>query len=256
LPVRRRVKFVYALSDAIVAASEAVRQVLLRSGIPTSKVLVIRYGIDLKAFPNSLEARQRVRQELGISEEQPLCILVGRLAASKGHTYYLQAAQQILKRFPNTGFLIVGDGELKASLQEESEQRGIAERVLFTGFRRDVPDLLYAADVSVVPSVWEEPFAYVLQESMAAARPVVASAVGGTPEIVEDGVSGFLVEPCRADLLAEAISQLLADPDLRRSMGEKGRQRIERDFTVERMARDYEELYRSLLSPRGSGERP
>jgi glycosyltransferase involved in cell wall biosynthesis len=164
----------------------------------------------------------------------------------KGVEYFLDAAALLAPRFPEVRFLIVGDGAGRNELEAHAGRLGLAERVTFTGFRTDVPDLLPEAAISVLPSL-SEGLSNSLLESMAAGVPVVAARVGGNPEIVEHDVSGLLVPVRDSAALAGAISTLLEDPQLAARLGEAGRRRVAELFSMERSLSEVEGLYERLV---------
>jgi glycosyltransferase involved in cell wall biosynthesis len=167
----------------------------------------------------------------------------------KGVEYFLDAAAILAKRFPAVRFVIAGDGANRKELEERAASLGIAERVIFTGFRTDIPILLSEAAVSVLPSL-SEGLSNSLLESMAAGVPVIAANVGGNPEIIEDGVSGKLVPPRDAAALAQAMGDFLRDRDLAARFGEAGRQRVTELFSMERSVHEVESLYHRLVENR------
>jgi glycosyltransferase involved in cell wall biosynthesis len=173
--------------------------------------------------------------------------MVARLAPQKGHRVLFDALPAIVARVPNVHVRLVGHEELStvAELREYAEQRGVADRVTFEGFRSAV-DVMADFDVFVLPSLWEG-FGLVLLEAMAAGRPVVASAVGPIPEIVVDGVTGLLVPPGDAAALAAAITRLLTDPDLAAAFGRAGRARVEAEFGLDTMVARTQALYEELV---------
>ncbi|MBI4458504.1 MAG: glycosyltransferase [Acidobacteria bacterium] len=192
-----------------------------------------------------------MRQELRLPPDAPLVAMLSRLNGLKGGEYFVRAAALLAWRFPQARFLIVGDvgcGDsfYKAALERQVIRLGLGGRVLFTGFRLDIPRLLSEVSVSVLPSL-SEGLSNVLLESMAAGVPVVASRVGGNPEVVQDGASGLLVPPSDAEALAGAIRTLLEDPELARRYGQAGKERIAQHFTLTRMVRETEEHYLQLL---------
>jgi glycosyltransferase involved in cell wall biosynthesis len=195
---------------------------------------------------------QRIRRELGIPEDAPLMVVVSRLVRQKGLEQFLEAARMLAPRFADAYFAIVGyanpaEGDYEQSLKALAAQLGIERRVVFTGLRHDVPALLAAATVSVMPSL-NEALSNVLLESMAAGAPTVATRVGGTPEAVIDGVTGLLVEPGDPAALAESIARLLIDRDLASRLSEAARKTIEGRYSVETMVRSTQQLYLDLLA--------
>ena len=145
--------------------------------------------------------------------------------------------------------LIVGDGSIRQDLIAQTQDLGISDNVVFLGHREDTDKLLQAMDIFVLPSL-SEGIPMALLEAMAASRPIVASRVGGIPEIIEDGVEGFLVEPMDVNGLAERCRRLIESPDVARKMGEQGRKRVERDFSATAMADRVASVYKELLVPR------
>jgi glycosyltransferase involved in cell wall biosynthesis len=177
--------------------------------------------------------------------------MLSRLNRLKGGEYFVEAAAAVAARHSGVRFLIVGDvggGEkaYKAQLEQQARRLGIADRVIFTGFRMDVRELLAETTVSVLPSL-SEGLSNVLLESMAVGVPVIGTTVGGTPEIIEDGVTGFLIPPRDAESLARAMCRLIEDPQRARAMGLAGRRRIAEHFGIGRMVRQTEQHYVRML---------
>ena len=175
---------------------------------------------------------------------------LGRLHPQKGFSDLLTAFAQVRQRIPSVRLFVAGDGELRDDLEAQARSLGMAAVVTFAGVRADVSEVLAALDVFVLPSLWEGMPNAVL-EAMASGLPVVATAVGGTPEVVVDGVTGLLVPPQDPGALAQAIGHLLRDPDLRRRMGRAGRRRVEEHFDVRETVRQVESLYETLLREKG-----
>jgi len=206
---------------------------------------VIRNGVDVERFaPRPPD--EALRSSLGLPSRAPLVVAVSRLNPMKGIDDLLKAAALLEGRFDEARFVIVGDGASRRDLEEQARLLGLAGRVLFTGTRLDVAAILSQAAISVAPSL-SEGLSNVVLESMAAGVPVVATRVGGTPELLEDGVTGLLVPPCDAPALAVAIGRLLEDEPLARRLGEAARARAVDRFSMQHMVRQTEELYRALL---------
>lgn len=222
------------------AISEAVRQVLIDSGVSTQRVQTIHSGIDLSRFDDIPEAPALFPADTRIVGT------VGHLAGHKGHRYLLEAVPYLLQAEPRVGVVIVGDGDLRATLQAQAASLGIAEQVCFTGFRHDVLALMRQFEVFVFPS-YLEGLGTATLDAMALGKPVVATHAGGIPEVVQDGVTGFLVPPRDPAALARATLQLLRDPDLGKAFGEAGRKRVEQGFTAERMAVQTLHAYQRLV---------
>jgi glycosyltransferase involved in cell wall biosynthesis len=176
---------------------------------------------------------------------------LARLSKVKGIEYFLEAAAAVAKRFEEARFLIVGDLKddpaYKASLKRQAIRLGLGRRVIFTGFRLDVPELLAEATISVLPCHTGEGLSNSILESMAAGLPIVATTVGGNPELVDDARTGILVPPRDAGALAGALSLLLSDAEMARRFGAAGRERAVKEFSLERMVRTTENFYLSLM---------
>jgi glycosyltransferase involved in cell wall biosynthesis len=224
-----------------VAVSHAVQQILIASGIAAGRVRTIYSGIDLHRIDDVEPAAALFpagTQVVGT---------VGHLAGHKGHRYLLEATQYLLQLEPRSAVVIVGDGKLRATLEAQAASLGIAERVCFTGFRRDVLALMQQFEVFVFSS-YLEGLGTALLDAMALRKPVVATCAGGIPEAVQDGVTGILVPPRQPQALAQAVHQLLRHPEQRQRFGEAGRKRVEQCFTAQRMAAQTLQLYRRLLN--------
>jgi len=242
-------KAVCKLATCVLANADAVRNQLILDGYDERKLTVIRNGVDLPR----LDRRERtgpIRQEFGIPENSPIVTVLSRLNELKGIQYFLDALPAVLAGFPNTRFLIVGEGPARAGLEAYSQSKGYGRAAIFTGLRLDVPDILRETSLSVLPSL-SEGLSNVLIESMAAGVAVVATHVGGNPEIVDDGITGLLVPPRDAHALAEAMTQLLSNPEAAAHMGSAGRDRIERRFSMGRAVHETQQLYTSLLQSSG-----
>lgn len=229
-----------------IAVSEAVRRWLETSGVPAARIATVLNGIDVapECWAVSAQEWQRYRQELRLGAE-PVIGVIGRVAAVKGHRWLLEAFGALAANGVAAQLLVIGGGPERSVLEREVAAQPWASRVRWTVVA-DVHVPLSVMDVVVVPSLWEEPFGLVAVEAMAAGRPVVASRVGGLPEIVEDHYTGLLVEPGDRAGLAEGLKRLLADPALRTRFGAAGRQRAVERFSDERMAAEVETVYRAV----------
>jgi glycosyltransferase involved in cell wall biosynthesis len=238
------------LADHIVVNAEAIKRDLLQRGYDAARLTVIPNGIDCERFrvPGNGE---KVRGEWTIPPGVPVVGVLARLLRIKGQEVFLRAAAVMAARNPDVRFVIVGgnnvDREYEDELKRLTGRLGLDGRVVFTGFRTDVPDLLAALSVVVSPSLGLEGLSNSLLESMAAGLPVVATRVGGTPEIVEDGVTGLLVSPGDPEALAAAISKLLQDRTRARHLGQSARRRVFSRYSLERAVASTERLYEELL---------
>jgi glycosyltransferase involved in cell wall biosynthesis len=233
------------LADCILVNAEAIRETLIQQGYCADSIAVIRNGIVPSKFRSS-PGTSTIRQELGLPASAPVVLVLSRLNPMKGVEYFLDAAAALARDLPEVRFLVVGDGLHKVHLEEHAASLGIADRVLFTGFRTDIAQLLSEASLSVLPSL-SEGLSNTLLESMAAGVPVVATCVGGNPEVIEDGVSGLLVPPRNAGALAAAMNRLLRDSGLASAIREAARRRIGELFSMHASIRQVEDLYLKMI---------
>lgn len=235
-------------TDRLLTVSETVRAELLALGIGTpEQLMVVPLGLELEPFLGCEPLRGQLRAELGLGEETLLVGIVARLVPIKAHELFLEAAAQVAHRVPRSRFLLVGDGERRAELEALVGRLGLEDRVCFLGWRRDL-DRVYADLDLVALTSRNEGSPVSLIEAMAAGRAVVATRVGGVPDLVEDGVTGLLVPPEDSTAMAEAMSALLGDPERRRALGEAGRKRVSPAFGAERLLGDIDRLYTELLN--------
>jgi glycosyltransferase involved in cell wall biosynthesis len=234
-------------TDRLLAVSETVRTELLDMGIGRpERFTIMPLGLDLDRFLRSEGARGVLRAELGLSDATPLVGIVGRLVHIKAHEIFLEAAARVARVLPDCGFLIVGDGERRAELRDQAAALGLGPQVRFLGWRRDL-DRIYADLDLVALTSHNEGSPLSLIEAMAAGRAVVATRVGGVPDLVEDGVSGVLVPPADPAALSGAITALLSDAGRREALGQAGRKRVATVFGADRLLRDMDRLYEKLL---------
>ena len=236
-------KLTSPLVDKFTAVSDAIRNYIIqRARIEPEKIMTIHNGIGLdEKKPGPIE-----RKEFGLSPGVPVVGAVGRLAKEKGHQYLLNAARIIVREYPRVQFLIVGDGPEREELVNLAFKWGLKDRITFTGYRRDVLRVLTLFDIFALATLWEG-LSMVILEAMVMAKPVVTTNVVGNPELVVDGVTGFLVPPRDPESLAKRILRLLKDENLREQMGAAGRRRVEEKFTIETMVSETEKLYEELL---------
>lgn len=235
----------FRCADRVVTVSEELRATILANvRIRPDKVQCLPNGVDLSRF-GPRGARERVRRELGFAADEIVIGSVGRHDPVKDYTSLL-AAFAALRDAARLRLLLCGDGPSNASLRALARDLGIEDRVVFTGFRDDVPDVLTAIDVFVLPSVTEG-MSNAILEAMASGLPCVATRVGGNGELVSHGLNGLLVPPASPEKLHDALSYLVEDRGARLRMGRAGRARAETRFSLEAMVARYEDLYEGLI---------
>ncbi len=233
-----------SLDDRVIAVCELAREAEIeQTGVAPEKVLTIYNAIDTTAFSTSKGQKTGIRRELGISENTLLLGFVGRLHPQKGLQYLLEAAARLRMQSPvDFHLLLVGEGKLRSDLETHAAALGIADITIFTGARTDIPDVLAELDIFVFPSLWEG-LSLALLEAMAAGLPVVTTHVGGNPEIVVEGKTGFMVAPANSAALVEKLLCLLDSRALCVQMGLAGFEYIQQKFTIEQMVERYQNLY-------------
>ena len=237
--------------DRFIVVSDVLRKTLLSSyKIPHDKVIKVYNGIELDEYrPNGKEVRSQkseVRREFGLSKNIPVIGAIGRMVWQKGFEYLIECVPEIVKAFPDVKILIVGDGSLREKFEALSEELRVRDNVIFAGFRSDIKEILSAIDILVIPSLLEG-FPMITLEAMAMAKPIVATNIDGITEQITDGVNGILVLPKDPSALAKAIIQVLNDKELARTMGLSAREKVEQEFSVEKMVTETEKVYLSLL---------
>lgn len=243
----RMLKATSGVPDQVICVSEAVRQVVLeREGMQEKRTVVIHNGVELPEATCSAAQLCEVRKELGFSSAHWIVGMVANLnRAVKGVGYFVEAMPLILEEVPEARFVILGEGPEEASLRSRARELGVENRVVFAGFRPDIERFYPVMDVSVLTSL-SEGLSMTVLESMSFGLPVVATRVGGNPEIVRDGESGFLVPPRDPAAFARRVVELLSNPGLREGMGRAGRRVVEREFTLSATAARYEEVYEEV----------
>jgi sugar transferase (PEP-CTERM/EpsH1 system associated) len=249
LPLRRRLfrRAMYSVSDAVFANSSELREYHARQAwISRNKIRVIHNGVDTQRFAPDPAVRTRMRRELDLPASSLVLGSVGRLVSIKDHATLLKAASTLAVKGANVKILLVGAGPELPSLQQlAAELAGLDGRVIFAGASDRIPELLNAMDVFVLPSLGEG-MSNTILEAMATALPVVATHVGGNPELVEEGKTGFLFSAGDAAGLATTLEKLSRDASVRQQLSVAARQRALAEFSLERMAKEYGALYREL----------
>ena len=244
------------LSDAVIAVSGPVREHVLRD-CPSSagKIKIVHNGIDPAPFFEDSSKRAQIRREFSVPSGAVLVGMVGRVSRWKGQLVFLAAAQQALKLNNTLYFVAVGgvfDDEIEYMdrLRRSVQESGIEARFAIIDYRPDISDVMQAFDIFVLPSTLPDPFPTVILEAMAAAKPVIATAHGGSIEMVKDGTTGYLISPNDSGALAQAILVLAGEKKRTVGMGTEGRKRLLEEFQQERFISDFELIYSGLLSQR------
>jgi glycosyltransferase involved in cell wall biosynthesis len=241
----------YRQVDCFIAASEAIRQMLVGDGVPADRTVTVHEGIDVERAQHVPAVN--VHEAFWLPHGSPVVGNVAALVPHKGQRYLIDAAQLVIRQLPDARFVILGEGELRDHLEKQVRDHHLEKHVLLPGFRTDVLGCIKGFDVFAMSSVTEG-LGTSLLDAMACARPLVATRAGGIPEIVEDEVNGLLVPVRDHHALAAAIIRALKDPALRQRMGEAGLARANERFTVDRMVSETANVYARVASrPRIAG---
>jgi glycosyltransferase involved in cell wall biosynthesis len=235
----------YRQVDCFVAASEAIRQMLVADGVPAERTVTVHEGIDVDHVLAAPPVN--VHEALWLPHHAPVVGNVAALVPHKGQRYLIDAAHLVVQDIPDARFVILGEGELREHLEKQVREHHLEKHVLLPGFRTDVLGCIKGFDLFAMSSVTEG-LGTSLLDAMACGRPIVATRAGGIPEIVEDGVNGLLVPPRDAHALAQAIVRVLKDQDLRQRMGKAGFDRVNARFTVDRMVEQTAAVYGRLVN--------
>jgi L-malate glycosyltransferase len=233
----------YRQVDCFICASDAIRRIVVSDGIPRKRTVTVHEGIDLGRVSAAPPAT--LHQELWLPHEAPLVGNVAALVPHKGQRHLVEAAARVLPEHPDARFIIAGEGELRASLEQQIRQHHLEKHVMLVGFRADILSLHKAFDLFAMSSVTEG-LGTSLLDAMACGKPVVATTVGGIPEVVVHEQTGLLVPPRDPPAMAAAIVRLLADPGLRRQMGEAGLARVRTHFSAEAMVQNTLRVYQQV----------
>jgi glycosyltransferase involved in cell wall biosynthesis len=250
-PKRLAYRVLYRLGaryvNSFIAISDDVETAILANiGQVQDKITIINNGVDVQYYQRLVE-KSCIRRQLGFAENVRLMVMVGTFKQQKGHYYLIEAAPPVIAQFPDLRIILVGDGELKETLQKQVNAAGLEEHIHFLGNRKDVPDLLSASDYFVLPSLWEGlPMA--LLEAMASGLPIIATAVSGSKQVMVDGETGLLVSPGDTQGLADAMIELLSVPDRARNMGVAAEQRVSTLFGAKKQAQEHIALYERELT--------
>lgn len=244
-------RLLFSVTDAYVGVSDAIRQDLIRyDRLPPERVLVIRNGVDLERFEPEIR-HSDFRTELGIPQETLMLVSIGRLAENKGYEYLLESISMLQ---PSIGrdmrLVIVGEGSHHETIARSIRKRGLEGKVILAGQRMDMPDILAASDIFVMSSI-EEGLPNAMLEAMSMARPIVATRVGGIPEVLHDPEHGRIVPPMNPKALADAIRDVALQPERARAMGRAARDYVLANLSIQATASKWESLYQTLLASKG-----
>jgi len=231
--------------DAVVCVSEGQAVKVRRTGAPAARIHVIRNAVALEEFGKPDPKYRRELEELFQAPPSRIVCAAGRLSPEKGFAKLVEAAELVAKSDPDVGFVIFGEGPLRGELTRLIAQRNLLGHVVLAGFRTNLEKLLPSVDLVVLPS-YTEGLPVIVLEALAARVAVVATAVGGIPEVIDDGISGCLVPPGDAAALARTIVAVLGDDSTRRALGRGGRQRVEEQFTFAAQSAAYRRLFQQL----------
>ncbi|MCL4862002.1 MAG: glycosyltransferase family 4 protein [Caldilineaceae bacterium] len=246
-------KLTLPITDKLIVVSPRNIEKGLADGIgKPDDYVVIRSGIEMDRFGHPQTPRAETRAAWGIPADAPVVGAVTRLSPQKGPLDFVRAAAEIGVACPSVWFLMVGDGPMRGEVERLARELGLAERLVLTGLRRDVPELMAAMDLFALSSLWEG-LPRVLPQAMATGLPIVATAIDGSSEAIDEGVNGLLTPPGDPHALAQGVIRLLRDPALARRMGEAGRARAA-EFDVRAMVAQIDGLYRALLAKKKIGD--
>ena len=234
--------------DAIIAISEGVKKVLVEGGVDPENVEVISSGIDFSSFEedsSALTSKDYLHREFSFAVDDYLVGIVAHLADHKGHQYLIQATKILKKQAPKIKTIIVGEGPLSMELDRQAKELDVEDIIFFLGFRKDIPKILSSLDLFVLSSHLEGMGSSIL-DAMASRLPVVATKVGGIPDVVIHGETGLLVPPRNPSALARAILMLYSDKTLASHLGQKGYELVHRKFSAEAMADKVVRLYEKV----------
>jgi len=238
--------FLTFFQDMVIACSKKVHKSQLNDyKLPRSKVVTIENGIDGSVFEKQVDA-DYLEKELGIKRKRYVSITVGNLIKQKGHSFLIEAAEQVVKQRQDMMFLIVGGGKLESVLAAQIQEKGLQEHVFLTGKRPDIPELLSQSDIFLLSSLWEG-LPIVLLEAMAAKTAIIATDVGGNAEVVRDGQTGILIPAKNALIMAEEVLQLIDNIELKKKMSENAHRLFLEKYSVSTMMQKTESLYATLL---------
>ena len=236
------------LPDHVLTTSERIsRRLIDELSLDAARVTCVPTGVDLQRFDPDL--RGGLHDELGLSQDIQIVGMVSVLRTWKGYPHFLAAARDVARARADVHFVIAGEGEGRKRIELFQKEFGLEKRLTLLGYREDIPNVLASLSILVLPSTAHEGIPQIILQAQAMRKPVVATSIGGIPEVVSEGEAGFLVPPGNSAALAEKISVLLGDPLLRQQMGERARKRMERANSMDTMCAELERIYRLYLKP-------
>jgi len=243
----RAQKILFGMTDVLLSVSEDLKKDIIRIfSIRPDKILPIVNGVDTERFKSDVVMRQSIRNEFGFADNEIVIGSVGRLVQIKDYKSLIESCALLIKAGQNIKVLLVGDGDQRKNLHELAVLHRIEKKVIFAGQRDDIPNLLNAMDIFVLPSI-DEGLSNTILEAMSAGKPVIATNVGGNREIITDRLTGMLITPQKPQEITLAIRSLLLDGKLFEAISKAGAANIREKFSMERMISRYDELYRSYL---------
>ncbi len=241
-----------AWGDCAIGISQSVSEQLARDfHVPSDKVKTIYNAVDLDDLDTAYQKHDpaKVRTEYGLRLEDRVVGIVARLVEDKGHEYLIRAVPLLQKEFPLIKIFVVGDGRYRTELEQQVTEMGLKSQVLFCGNVGDITKALSVIDVFALPATWREGFGLSIIEAMACYKPTIVTNIWSLNMLIQDGVTGLMVEPKKIEPLAEAIASLLRNPEKTRAMALRARTMVEELFSISRMAKEIQDLYQSLVFP-------
>lgn len=254
-PCSFQTKLFVRFLDAIISVSDSYKKNVVMQNLKVKRLYRVYNGLDLEKIVNKSDVKNKYicKKEFGIVDNKPVVGIIGNIDKWKGQYVVLRAIKEVKKKHPEIKCLIVGkvalrSGNYKQELDKYIIDNDLKENIIFTGFRNDVPDILSLLDIMIHASIEPEPFGRVILEGMAAAKPIVATNSGGTPEQIIDGETGILVPMNDSGKMADAIIYYLSDMKMAKEIGEKGRQRLIEIFSIKKMAEETEKVYEDIFN--------
>lgn len=244
--------FVYRhLADAIITSGRHIRNALVeKNKLAPEKIISIPAGVDIERFDMNIDG-EKIRNEFGLRDAFPVVGVVAILRSWKGHSYLLEAVPKVVSLYPAARFLIVGNGPQWDNLHKKIHHLKIEKNVIMTNFREDIPEIMAALDMFVLPSIASEATSQVIPQALAMGKPVIATNTGGLSEIIENGVTGLLIPPRDSEAISNAVIWMAKNSENAREMAVNGRNKIVKDYTFQKMIERTAEVYHYMLIKKG-----